>query len=204
MRRRTISLLFLATAALVLPGCLTSQNPFYTRDDVFQDDRILGDYQDPKAEDGFFIRKDGEQNDRYILRYYEGAMQRRWVEVTATLFRAGTNAYMDLFPRNDFSVESAGGVPPSGIDILRNVTHLPLHAVVRAAISGDGLALSLPNNRAFVELIRRHPTYTNYLRDQSVLVLPQSSVELRKLLEIEGETLFPKPTDFKKPKPLEH
>ncbi len=139
---KAMKLCLLAVAVmLIASGCLTSPNAFYTAEDVFQDDRIVGDYQE-KAEDGFFIRKDPDQKGRYILRSYEGGKTARWVELTTTLFKIGTNSFVDLLPYNDFSIDHVAGVPPSGIDLIRNVTHQRLHVVARITISAfDGPVL---------------------------------------------------------------
>jgi len=201
MKIRTVDLSIIAVACLLLSGCLTSPNAFYTDGDVFQDDRVLGDYTEENAEEGSNIRKDIDQPGRYLLRCFKKRNPERWMDLTLTLFRAGTNSYADFLPYDDSCIDRVAGAPPAGMDIIRNATHQPLHVVARIAIADDGVAFSLPQKRAMWEMVQHHPAFTNYIRDES-LVLPQSSKELRTLLEKEGGTLFPKPTDFKKPKPL--
>jgi hypothetical protein len=189
-------------ASLLLSGCLTSPNAFYTDPDIFQDDRIIGGYADARAEDGYSVRKDPDNPGRYILHYFEKERTLRWMEFTATLFKAGTNSYVDLLPSDDSCIAHVPGAPLSGMDVIRNITRQPVHAVVRLALSDEGVAFSFPQKRAIFEMVQRHPTFTNYVRNGEILLLPQSSKELHDLLESEGGTLFPKPTDFRKPKPL--
>ncbi len=202
---KALKLCLLAVAVmLIASGCLTSPNAFYTEADVFQDDRIIGDYTVEKAEEGSSVRKDPDHAGRYVFQYFEQGRKRRWIEFTGTLFKVGTNTFVDLLPWNDSFTDHVPGAPPAGLDIIRNITRQPVHAVVRIAITDKGVAFSLPEKRAVANLVQRNPAFTNYVRDDAILLLPQSSKELRALLEKEGDALFPKPTDFKKPKPLPH
>jgi len=192
----------LAVAVMVIAsGCLTSPNAFYTDGDVFQDDRILGDYTEEKAEEGSIVRRDLGHPGRYLFHCFNKRNPQKWMDLTATLL-AGTNSYVDLLPYDDSCIDRVAGAPPAGMDIIRSVTHQPLHVVAQITITDDGIAVSLPQKRTMWEMVQRHPAFTNYVRDESVLVFPQSSKELRALLEKEGGTLFPKPIDFKKPRPL--
>jgi hypothetical protein len=188
------------TLGLLITSCITSPNPFYTERDIFQDDRILGDYAEGNTEDCSAIRKDPDHSEHYILRYYRKQHPEKWIELAATLFRVGTNSYVDLFPVDESSFEHIPGVPPSGMDVIRNIMHQPLHALARISINDKGVALSFPQQRSLAKLVEQYPSFTNYVRQESMLLLPQSSNELHALLAKEGQSLFPDPTDFKKPK----
>jgi hypothetical protein len=197
MKIRAILLFNFGAVLMLLSGCLTSPNPFYTTKDVFQDDRILR----AQVEDGVVIQKHPEEKGAYLFHFCDGTNRTKWAEFTARLFTAGTNTYVDLFPYNDFSLDRVPGVPPSGFDTIRSITRQPVHSVLRIEITDEAIAYSLPQKRAVAEFVQRHPAFTNYVRDESTLLLPLSSPELHKLLEVEGNTLFPKPTNFQKLKP---
>src|SRR5258708_34217816 len=97
-------ILILLAATYLLTGCLTSPNPFYTDAQVFQDDRILGDYRDPKTQEGALVERDMDHERRYMIRCFEGKNGRYWIWYVATLFKFGGVTYLDLYHEVDAGV----------------------------------------------------------------------------------------------------
>lgn len=197
-------LLFLLATGFLLSGCLTSTNPFYADADIFQDERILGDYREPPTADGFqegfVVEPNNDQAGRYRLRYTEN---RYWMTFTATLFRVSGNTFLDIYPESDSGVYRDPGGPPTGTQILRGLTYQRLHLVARITMSDEGVGFSVVQRKELGVLVGRDPSLRQFARGESLL-LPMATTDLRKLLEKIGgdETVFPKPQKLQKPKPI--
>jgi hypothetical protein len=188
-------------ACVLLSGCLTSPNAFYTEADIIQDDRILGDYREQNAEDGTLIQRITDQKGRYRVRSFEGEQGKYWISFVGTLFKVGDKTFLDLYPTSDSSFNHVGGTPPGGIEILHRLVYQPLHLVARVDFSDAGVAFSVPQQAQLATLVQRDPALRQFVRGES-LQLQLKTPELRKLLEKHGasDDIFPKSQKFQKPR----
>jgi len=201
--RRSLALWTLFFVGLVfLTGCLTSPNPFYSQSDVIQDNRIVGDYY-PQSDTRFRIEKDRKNDGRYIVRVTEGSTKEdHWIEFAGTLFKLGTNTYLDLNPRTNSAPLHIPGNPPTLTEMLHAITHQSLHLVVRVCFSDKGVGISVAKDRGLFALARKAGLTADSIREE-VMRLDLPTAELRKILaKAEGDDVFPVPSEFTQPKPL--
>ena len=109
---------------LLLTGCFTSSDPVYEEGQVFQDNRIEGQFEGVTYErnDGsiWTIRASEDQKGKYRIFLKDGAAQ---IELVGTLFRLDEVTFFDLYPVRDSGMNRSGGGP---IDAQRS---RPLRAV---------------------------------------------------------------------------
>jgi len=198
---KSTSILLLLAAAFLLSGCLTSPNPFYTEADITHDDRLLGDYRDPKTQEGFMIRRDMDHQGRYMVRSNEGEHGQYWITFIGTLFKVGDKTFLDLYPSSDSSFYQIGGTPPGSTEILHGLVYQPLHLVARVDFTDAGVGFSVPQRNQLGALLQRDASLRQFLRGETLLLQMQTP-ELRKLLEKHGasDDVFPKPEKFQKPR----
>src|SRR5262245_16119708 len=74
-------------------GCLSSESPFYVKEDIAQDSTFVGRYEGDSL--AFSASVSQSTDSRYLVRIDEGG---GFSEFTGTLFRVGKSTYLDLFP----------------------------------------------------------------------------------------------------------
>ena len=199
---KVTSLVLLLAASFLLSGCLTSPNPFYEAADITQDDRIVGDYGVPDADEAFLIQSDMDHKGSYLVRCYEGKHREYWIECIGTLFKVGGKTFLDVYPNQDSSFRHIGGTPPGLVHIAHSLVFQPLHLVARVEFNEQGeVGFSFPQRNQLDALLKRDPSLRQFY-NRTTFLLPMQTPDLRKLLEKHGtsDEVFPKPDKFQKPR----
>ncbi len=170
-------ILFLLLTA-ILSGCLTSTNPFYKPEQVIKDDRLLGTYADKRAGHNWTIKKNDDDPKCYTATLRQG---NAWSNYTLTLFKSGGFTYLDFFPEADSSLARDPGGPPTMSQIMKSLTSQPLHFVVLANITKDGIHISTSSREGLGNLLKQRADLRKYLRG-GTLLLPGSVEENQNLL----------------------
>ena len=119
-------LCFVIPLSVSLCGCFTSEQPFYDKRDIADDDRILGTF-DAGGNNLWRVTKRGPGDYRLVIG--EGN-DKCSMTFSGVVFRLGTNEFIDLLP--DVETCSSGTDPagPGLVDLLQAATLVPLHLVV--------------------------------------------------------------------------
>jgi hypothetical protein len=158
---RKLPLLVLnAGVCIVFGGCFTREEPFYEESQIVQDSRLPGAYEnvmmgppEQKDEASWSITPSNDEGGKYEVLVREHDVR---VELLATLFRVGTNLFLDLYPLTDSGVSIPGDVPTVS-QVLRGAMYEPLHVVWKVELSGDAISYSFPFRRGEMAALEKAP-----------------------------------------------
>jgi len=182
MFMRRILLLLSFFAAALVTGCFTCEAPFYEDNQIVQDERIKGTYEN--AKDG---KKDGsvwtfklgiDFEGKYDVLVEDGAVS---VELVGTLFRLEKQLFLDLYPLHDSGVRHVAGGAPTVSEVIRSTMYERRHVVWKVDVSDTGLTYWFPFGNGAAAAWQQAPE----LKPKNVegpTLLPPSTKEAQKYL----------------------
>jgi len=176
-----------ALLALLVIGCLPSVHPFYTADDVFFDEKLIGSFADgesktEKDETWRFMKAD---DNRYQLEISVAKGEPGKIEVVGQLqgrlFKLGKHTCLDLSPDMDLLQDNFSGWYSSGF--------IPGHLIFKVhGVDDSGLVMSAPEYDWIGDFLKKNPDSLAHRTENDRLVLIAPTKKLRRFfLEHEGE-----------------
>ena len=153
LRFRT-ALLF-AIFAILLSGCFTSESPFYETNQIVQDDRLNGTYEDRQEGSSWFVTRSEDAVGKYRLILIDGIDARS--ELIGTLFRLDNILYMDIFPLSDSAMRSGAGGPPTVSQLVHLTLYERRHLVMKVELSDTNFVFSTPSQKGIAQAAKLAP-----------------------------------------------
>jgi hypothetical protein len=182
------SVWLMLTSLIAFNSCIVSNGPFYENDQIVQDDRIDGTYENQTswgAKDGsvWIFQRSSEEKSKYRILVEDKGSK---VELLGTFFQIDNDLYLDLFPIRDSGMRNMSGGAPTASELLHITLFDPRHAILRVDLSDKELSYSFP-----MESIRKAMQLPELkvkrIGDFGVLVLPESAIESQKYLRKFGK-----------------
>ena len=193
MKRLFFSLL---AFAVIVTGCLTSEEPFYEKGDMTTDDRLVGAFQVDNEKISWKIQRNVDHPDRYLATLVsdvKGCQMR----FSAVLFQLGTKRFLDLWPILD-SCDDIPGTVPGPIQAMQSLTLQPLHLVVTLEAFTNGLRFGRVDQPALVAAAKKHPEFFQARLSEVPRMLPDTAKQREFLLRFGSDTNLFKPADLKR------
>lgn len=174
------------TFAMLLLAAVPSLQPFYTRGDQVLDPAIEGTW---RVEDQIWMFARAPERSDYTLSINDG----RGGFYTATLFKVGSDRYLDL------KLQRLGIVDDEFILLHA----LRTHTLMRVDISSDTLRVAPMDHEKLSSLIAQQPNLVTYASIEGegvepLLVLTASTTQLKSLLKNYGDRLFAAPATLQR------
>lgn len=194
MKIKLIALAVLA-AAVILTGCWQkSVHPFYTANDVFFEERLIGEWRETAKEEGegttWTISK-GEAAKAYTIKIADKETK---LECDGRLFKLGDAQLLDLHSRN------------------RGVLDMPAHTLFRVREIGESFKLQLLSPGWMKERLKLNPKELAHVlahdpehpenADDNEIILTASTEQLQKFVKehMNDEGFWEEPGELKKSK----
>ncbi|MCU0782612.1 MAG: hypothetical protein MUF81_00915 [Verrucomicrobia bacterium] len=187
---KTRNLIIPVVTALLLSGCIPSVNPFYTKEDIVFDPRLLGEWQTKEPSDEPQLWKFEKGDDKaYKLTVTEKDSKRG--EFNAHLFKLKQEFFLDLIPSNcEYATNQA--------DLVAFAMY-PGHLLVRVSQLEPGLKLAFFDFEWLKKHLEANPkTLAHQVEQKDRILLTASTRDLKRfVLKHIGEgELFQKPGEM--------
>ena len=158
----------IAAAALLLPACIPSINPFYTDKDVVFEGKLLGEWQEKEKSDEPQIWNFEEGKDKaYKLTVTEKGGKQS--EFEAHLFKLKQDYFLDIM------VTEIG----TNVADLAKVSLIPGHLLLRVSQIDPELKLAMIDVDWLDKYLKEHPKALAHHRDEDRIFLTAETADLQ-------------------------
>ncbi len=168
-----------ALLSLFIIGCLPSLHPFYTEDDVFFDEKLIGSFSDGKPEsqkdETWQFAKADDNLYQLEISVAKGEPGRIEVvgELQGRLFKLGEHTCLDLAPDFDLLQDNFSGWYSTGF--------IAGHLIFKVhKIDENGLVMSAPEHDWIGKHLEKNPKALAHRKENERLALTAPTAELRK------------------------
>jgi hypothetical protein len=168
-------LLLLFVTAICLSGCFRSQSPFYENEQIVQDDRIVGTYEDRPSESTWWVSRSQDFPGKYQLLLKD---DNATAELVGTLFRLNDILYLDIFPIKDSGMRPDPGGPPTTSELVHSILYQPQHLVWKVELSETNFVFWSPSKRGISQALKIAPELkpkSGSMAETLTLQLPDST-----------------------------
>jgi hypothetical protein len=187
--------LLLLFFTLLLSGCLSSNDPFYTESSIVTDDRLIGTFE----KDGIWsIKKHPSIPKHYSILLRE---RKEWIELDGTLFTIDSETYLDLKKEKENPSTAGDPAGSSQVQFLSKLLKNDTHTVLGISIEDDSITLKgsdIHALRAFRDSFRPHQG--RMIVNEEHLTITTGTEESRMIVSEAQQQhgLFHKPITFKR------
>lgn len=192
MKPRPCSLL-LAVTALFIGGCLPSLQPFYTANDVFKDENLVGVYGDNKpkgqADETWTFSPSDEnfyQLEMAVPKQDEPGKLEVVGQMEARLFKLGKHTCLDLKPTHDLL--------ENGFSPWYQTSFIAGHVIFKVhKIDDQALTMSVPDYDWINKHLKDNQDSLAHQRDEKRLILTDTTARLQAFFLKYSDKIWAKP-----------
>jgi hypothetical protein len=169
---------------VLLVGCFTSTNPVYEENQIIQDKRVEGEFDNLTSgkKDGsvWTITASSEHKGQYHIAVKDGDVR---VELLGTMFRLEKTVFLDLFPIKDSGVNQGADMPTAS-QIIRAATYERRHVILKLELSDSEMTYLLPFGNGLAAALKKASGLQRRTEgdEAEMLVLPESKKKAQNIL----------------------